>query len=166
MTIAPRTAVAHRRQHRFAGMRGAFQVDVEDPVPVVVGGIEQTAADLHAGIRDEGVDSAPGRKDRARDAAARRRIGYIGHEFEALATLRVDVGRHARERVGIDVGDHDPRARRGETPRAGFADAGSGAGDDRDFWLGCQRIRSCCQADGAGGKARPTEVADVPNAGL
>ena len=72
--------------------------------------------------------------------AAGHDINYI-----ALAGVLAHLGRRGFARRGVEVGDHDPRALRGETSCGREADARRAAGDDRDPVL-----ESLRQIDGHG----------------
>ena len=114
----------HVRQRGARRAHGGHQVELERPLPVVVGQLRELADLGAAGVVDEAVDAAE-TLDRGRDEAIRcAALGQVGGDVE-LARPVVAPSRR-----------HDVRTFGGEARRDLEADAGGRAGDETD--LACE----------------------------
>src|SRR5690606_31457992 len=126
-------ALHHVRQRVPGGQPDALEVDGDDPVPLLLGGVGGVAGAGDARVGEDDVDPVEAGE------------GLLGHPFGVggggdvggqgdggTAGLAVLLGDPAgRVRVEVDAGD--PGALRGETQGAGAAEARSGSGDQRDL---------------------------------
>jgi len=114
---------------------GAFDVDAEDVVELLLGGGDGVAGDADAGVVAEDVESAEEADGFGDEVFAVLGAGDVALEADGLGLgflEELDGG------VGggvADVGDGDLGAFAGEGDRSGLPDALSGAGDEDDFVL-------------------------------
>jgi hypothetical protein len=86
---------------------------------------------LDTGVVEGAVQAAVACQRLAHQRLDLRRLRDVGAMEEGLAAGAFDLQLHASAGLGIDVGEHDPGAGRGESNRSGAADPAGGAGDER-----------------------------------
>ena len=126
----------HRARGRLATEKAAFEVDIEDEVPVTLAHLEERHARVDPRVVDEDVEATQ-RVDDARDHLLRldgpRDVGLHHHGTDAgLADL---LHRLLGRRAIIEVIDADIGAVAGEREGDGPPDPLLGAGDERDLSL-------------------------------
>ena len=116
-----------RRQPR------AFQIGIDDVVPVFLGMLEKRLRDDDAGIVDEDRQRSEPvfrRRDRIDDALP---VGHVAGDRQAGAAIRRDAVRQFGKPVGAARRGRDLGAGGGENFGKVLADAAGRAGDERDL---------------------------------
>lgn len=103
------------------GTDHADNIDVQDPVPLVVGVVLDGALGADPGVVDQHVESAEVRDGRGHGLAYGGVVGDVGAETE----------QGLLDRREVQVEDGDPRPTGGEQLGGGAADAGGATGHQR-----------------------------------
>src|SRR6516162_256691 len=117
LTIAPLPCLSHVREHLLAGQEHALQVDIVDPVPTILGGLDRTAYFDDPDIVVQHVDPAECRHagvDHGGNVMGKRHVSGDRFANAALALydpLGLDGG------VEVDVGGQYPCPLTGEEHR-------------------------------------------------
>ena len=132
--VAAHALLDHAPRRRLAGdEERALGHHVVLEVPVGLGGLEQRLGERQAGVVDDEVDAAEGEHGRV-DRGLRPASSSVTSAATPIATSRAaDLGGGGLARFAqVEVGDDDAGALGGEPVGDGLADAGAGAGDERD----------------------------------
>ena len=111
----------------------APEVDVHDPLEILVGEVLEVSVQCHPGVVDQGVDPAEVGHDRVG-------VGLPGLPVADVERVRargqagrlLDQQRGLLQAGGVHVGEHHRRAPAGGEHGEAAPDAGRGAGDDDD----------------------------------
>src|SRR6516164_6857798 len=121
LTIAPLPCLSHVREHLLAGQEHALQVDIVDPVPTILGGLDRTAYFDDPDIVVQHVDPAECRHagvDHGGDVFGKR---YVSCGRLADAALPLDDPLGLDGRIEVDVSGQYPCPLAGEEHRRRLA---------------------------------------------
>ncbi len=129
--MAALPALDHQGGEGAAAVDDAAEVDLQDVLPLLLGGLQEGAAVADTGVVDHDVG----------DAVGRGHLPGEGVDGGAVGDVHpVGVGRGGAEQAGefdgalgagqVEVADHDGGAVLGEGQRGGSSDAAAAAGDD------------------------------------
>ncbi len=155
----------------------ALEVDPDDGVPLLLGGVHQHPVADEPGVVDQDVETAEGVDRLLHHRRGLLEVGDVGAVGDGLAAERLDLGddlvrdlggRALAGARGAEVVDDDLGALAGELERVRAADAPAGAGDDRDasfeqgHWFSfCTTCRLCATRK-AGGSPPPWHSTEAP----
>ena len=111
----------HVRKRSARRPHGRHEVELERPLPVVVGELRELANLGAAGVVDEAVDPAEPLDRRCNQPIRRAALGQVGGDVQLTRP------------AGAPSGRDDVRAFVGEAPRDLEADAAGRAGDEADL---------------------------------
>ena len=131
LTIRPQRRVAHARQETLRHQEHAVEIDRHDPPPIGEADLLERLRRDQPGIVHENVAAAKRLADARAELGDAVGVGDIAAQRDGAAARRFD-GPQGRV-AGLNVGDDDGGALRGEPDSMGLADARGGAGDDGDF---------------------------------
>ena len=117
-------------QERLDAVDRAPQVDVDRPAPVVVGHVEDRAADGDAGVVEHDVDLAEGIERGVGHRLHGLQRAHVADDAVGLGTVGAQLGDGAVEGALLDVGQHDLGPLRRQHLRRRQADPAGAAGDD------------------------------------
>jgi len=127
------TAAQHLRDRRAHPSPHARQVDVEDPLEVVLAHLLGGSADRHTDVVEHHVETSPPVDGLADERLDVRHARHVGANEDGLVSGVADLLRGALAPLLGNIADHDTRALRGERFGRCAADAVGAAGDDRDL---------------------------------
>jgi hypothetical protein len=130
--VRGRALRAQDRQEGLHPVHDAPEIHADHPAPVVERLVREQVEGRDAGVVADDVDPAETVERRAAEPRDRVRVRDVGRDDERLDARRAQRRVDARERVGLDVGEHDAAALRAERRRERRADPAAGAGHDRD----------------------------------
>ena len=126
-------------------MEDATQVDVDDPVELFLGHLDEAGVLRDAGVVDQHVDAAMLFLDLGDDGVDGRAVGDIHDVAFGLCTQGTALLHHGFDAGRVDVADDDDGALSSELEGGGLTDALGSAGDEADLagqtalWGGTRR---------------------------
>ncbi len=131
----------HDRPDGSGGVEGGGEVGAEECVPLVVRRLHEFAAQHHAGIVDENVDSAPRSENLLDHAVDSIAVGHVGDNGKGGLVLLLELVCESGE-GGFGAADEcESIAEVAEAESCGTADAPGGSSDDGDFLHGVHEAR-------------------------